>query len=906
MTIFSKKNLSYAVLALISCGAFGMAMLIYISLTLPKISLLRDYRPPIASQILSKDGAILAQIGIQNRELIPIDKIPKFIVNSFLAAEDSKFYQHQGIDYQGIFRAALANLRAGGIVQGGSTITQQVAKSLLLSSRKSFLRKIKEAILAQRIEEQFTKEEILFLYLNEVYLGGGYYGIKSAFKGYFDKKPTEVSIAETAMVAGLLVAPGKYSPYVNPQKAKSRQDYVLKRMLDTEAITPQEYVEALQEKIKFRIKRKPDFLAGYFTDWIRQKVINKFGNERFLREGFKVQTTLDYGLQTVAEKAILDGIRQVDKRQGFHKPSQNIADPMEIKTYQIQQREKIYREQSTYFTINNDFTYNYEIEYDPIEHEKIELYNQNFSEKMHSKNFIPGYYPADKILQYLKKNQHYKAVVTQTNDAEKIIYINVMGVSGIIPYQGYSWAIKRNISKKRKDWQPPVRPSEILNPGDVILVKLIKPSTQLIPHVSSAHAKKYTQLDPQRKQKMRKQKYILCHLDQDVEAQGALLAIQPQTGEIVAMVGGVDFKKSQYNRVTQAQRQPGSAFKPILFAAALEEGMTPSSIIIDSPETLAGFNQALNWKPKNYDGKFKGAITLRNALEQSRNIPTIKIAHKLGIKRIFNFVKRIGLNAKLEKDLSLSLGSFGVSLMDILSTYGIFPNGGKKVIPQSITLITDRDGNEYSLDDESMGEINPNEPKKPSFFDNLIKSTEEKTEKNINPFKMNLDEKQVYDPRLAYIMTNLLKGAVQNGTGARAKTISPFIAGKTGTTNDYVDAWFLGFAPRILVGVWVGFDNNQTLGWGETGSKSAIPIWKTFVKAAIKKYGEYDFSPPQGIINIKINKDTGKLSNTEENHFVEAFVQGTEPSSTPTDSFFPEESDNSKQLIEDDEYYNTE
>ena len=900
MNVFSKKILSYAIFALILLGIFGIALLIYISLTLPKVSSLRDYRPPIASKILSKDEVILAEIGLQDRDMIPIEKIPKFIVESFLAAEDSKFYQHQGVDYFGIFRAFLANLRAGRIVQGGSTITQQVAKALLLSSKRSYLRKIKEVILAQRIEEQFTKEEILFLYLNEVYLGGGYYGIKAAFKGYFDKEPEEVSIAETAMVAGLLVAPGVYSPYVNPQKAKSRQSYVLKRLLDTESISLEQYEEALLEKIKFRIKRKQDFLAGYFTDWIRQKIIDKVGNERFLRDGFKIQTTLDYELQKIAEKAILDGINEIDKRQGYQKPSQNISDSQEIKTYHIQQREKIYRKQSIYFTINNDFTYKYEIEYEPDEHEKLELYNLDFYEKLGSRKFIPGYYPKDKILSYLKKGERYKAVVTKTNDAEKIIYVNVMGVNGIIPYSGFSWANKRNISKKRIDWRPPVVPSQILNSGDIILVKLKNISTSLIPNIHHTQRYTYTKLSPIKNREIRKQRYLLCDLDQEAEAQGALLAIHPQSGEIIAMTGGVDFKKSQYNRVIQAQRQPGSAFKPILFAAALEMGMTPSSIIIDSPETLGGVDQALNWKPRNYDGKFKGPMTLRNALEQSRNIPTIKIAHKLGINNIFEFTKRIGFNAKLEKDLSLSLGSFGVSLMDILTSYGIFPNHGKRVVPKSILLITDRDENTYSINKENI--VEDEEKNEKSFFHTLI----EKKDNVLNPFKVNLSDKQVYDPRLAYVMSNILKGVVLHGTGRSARSVSPFIAGKTGTTNDYVDAWFIGFSSKLLIGVWVGFDNNKTMGWGETGSKSALPIWKTFAKEALKKYGDSDFRAPPGIINIKINKETGKLSHNGENSFIEAFVKGTEPNISQENTLFQEESSNPKQLIEDGDFYDFE
>ena len=332
----------------------------------------------------------------------------------------------------------------------------------------------------------------------------------------------------------------------------------------------------------------------------------------------------------------------------------------------------------------------------------------------------------------------------------------------------------------------------------------------------------------------------------------------------------------------------------------MENGFTPSTIIIDSPEALGGVDETLNWKPRNYDGKFKGAMTLRNSLEQSRNIPTIKIAHKLGVQRILDFVQRIGLNAKLERDLSLSLGSFGISLIDILTTYGVFPNGGKRITPRSILSITDRDGNIYSLKKDDK----PKEEEQEKVVENppLVEVSNEEEKKEINPFHLNLGGDQVYDPRLAYIMTNLLRGVVLHGTGRKALKVGHFIGGKTGTTNDYVDAWFLGFTSRIVTGVWVGFDNNKTLGWGETGAKSALPIWKDFVSAAIKKYGESEFYIPPGIVNVKIDKKTGKLIDpTEANAFVETFVQGTGPNS---DIDKEDRAELNGQFIEDDDYYN--
>ena len=530
--------------------------------------------------------------------------------------------------------------------------------------------------------------------------------------------------------------------------------------------------------------------------------------------------------------------------------------------------------------------------------------------------FTPGYYDKDPILQYLEEDKNYKAIVIKTDDYERLIYVSIMGIMGVIPSDKFSWAYKRNISKEKIAFHKLLYPSKSFSPGDIIWVKLTKLKTKLLPHIFKTGKAKYNRLSKEKLKEIKKQKYLLCALEQDPDVEGALLSTHPQTGEILAMVGGADFNKSQFNRVIQAKRQPGSVFKPILFAAALEQGFTPASIIIDSPEALIGVDRTLNWKPRNYDGKFKGPITFRNSLEQSRNIPTIKIAHQVGVKNILKFAERIGLRANLEKDLSISLGSFSITLMDLVQTYSIFPGGGKMVPIKAILSIVDRDGNSYFLEEESKKEDIEEKSIKDSFlrlfnetaenFRNEFEEQNDDTPKSdVNPFLLTLGEDQVYDPRLAYIMSNLLKGVVLHGTGRSARKISTSIGGKTGTTNDYIDAWFLGFSPQSVTGVWVGFDNNKTLGYGETGAKSALPIWKNFVSSYLNKYGESDFHIPTGIINIKIDKKTGRpVSSTDDHVFMEAFVQGTEPGIEESQKIFNDSEDFPGNFIEDDDYYN--
>lgn len=868
---------------------FALGVIVYISFDLPQINSLSDYNPPISSKVYSKDGELLLEIGKENREIVPFEKIPKRIVQCFLAAEDDNFYNHSGVDYMGILRAMLKNIQAGRIVQGGSTLTQQVAKSLLLSSERTYSRKIKDLLLAQKIEEKFTKDEILYLYLNQVYLGGGYYGIKSAFNGYFGKELEEATVAECALVAGLLVAPGKYSPYVHPEFAKKRQEYVLGRLLKTQKISQVEFDVAVKENIQMMLRKASSFKAGYFTDWVRQKLIDKFGTQDFLTNGYEVVTTIDWGLQTIAEDQVRKGIREIDKRQGFNGPLSHLEDEQAFIQKVIEQRKEVYKEKSNFFTLFTDGSTKNQHSYLDGEVEQIFENDQKLKDAVtpkYKKYFIAGQDIEDQFLKFINIGDSYEAIVTHIDDLQRMIYVNFLGLKGMIPYENFRWAHERDISEERKYFPSITRPSSILKVGDVVLVEVLSNIKSPWTYIWKDFTTKYK--DNELTKLIKSQKYFLLSLDQKPKAQGALLAVSPKNGEIISLVGGVDFSESQFNRVVQSNRQPGSAFKPLIFAKGLESGFNPASILMDTPQALAaGVDQDLKWKPRNYDGEFKGEMTFRRALETSRNIPTIRLVQDIGVENLIDFSKRLMLNADLPKDLSISLGSFGINLLDLVKAYSIFPNGGKRLKLKSIISIKDRYGKVYDLNSEGVQEESAPNINDAVVSDSQLSSIEpvEKNEEqeqnqnqNQNPFLVNLTQDQVYDQRLAYIMSNLMRGIISNGTGQSAREIGTYIGGKTGTTNNYVDAWFIGFSSDIVTGVWTGFDDNKTLGWGETGSKAALPIWKSYMAEGLKKYKERDFNQPGGIINVTINRETGRLADpTDKKSFTESFVEGTEP-----------------------------
>ncbi len=904
------KRLVKTLAVLAALGLFGVMALIsvffFISHDLPQINSLKDYNPPMNYRILSRDNEVLLQDGKETREVVAFEKIPKKVVDAFLAAEDDNFYNHEGIDYYGILRAFIVNLKEGRLVQGGSTITQQVAKSFLLSKERTISRKIKDLLLARKIEQKFSKQEILFLYLNQVYLGGGYYGVKAAFKGYFDKSLEAATPAECALVAGLLVAPGRYSPYINPQYAKFRQSYVLKRMFETKKINEEEYQSGLKEDIKMRIRIPNEVKGGHFTDWIRQEVMKSVGTEEFLTNGFTVVTTLDWNLQKKAEILVKERIKELDKRQGYQGVQRSLKDGNEITQFISEQREKILKEQSSFFTFttNGKNIYEFHEEEDTLqknlsyfEDEKAKL-NERFKGLVDIGNSL-----VDPFLNFLQINKSYPAVVLEVNDFKHTILAEIAGTRVMIPEAGFSWAHERKFGEHPAYFNPQKNPSKIVKRGDVILISIQKksvPSDQLI---APEFFKKYK--DPALKAILAKQKIFEGALDQEPEVEGALIALNANNGEIISLVGGIDFQKSQFNRVIQSARQPGSAFKPFIYAASLENGYNPSTILMDTPQALGGVDDSLSWKPRNYDGDFKGPMTFRNALEVSRNIPTVRLVQDLGVAKIHNFVNRFHMQTDLPKDMSLALGSFGISLAELTKAYAVFPNGGRAVRLHHITSIKDRNGKSYTIPqaDNSWPEATEVEAAPKEEFP--ADETSLAPAMNLNPFISKLNPTQVLDPRLAYIMSNLLRGVTIYGTAAAAGKLSHNIGGKTGTTNNYVDALFVGFTENLVVGTWAGFDDNRSLGYGETGGKSALPIWIDYMEAAIPKFGVPEFKIPEGIVNIMVNKETGRpLPPGSSEGFLESFVEGFDPDSTPQEFGENGQADENKaQSLDDGDYF---
>ena len=902
------KRILKTIIVLVLLGVLGifsiLGIFFVVSLDLPQINSLQDYNPPKASRILSRDGETLLEVGLENRDVIAFADIPPKVVSAFLAAEDDNFYNHSGVDYIGIVRAFMVNLKAGKLVQGGSTITQQVAKSFLLSRERTISRKIKDLLLARKIEEKLTKDEILFLYLNQVYLGGGYYGVKAAFKGYFDKDLNSASIAESALVAGLLVAPGRYSPYVNPKYAKMRQSYVLKRLYETNKITEEEYKAALAEDIKMRIRKPVEMKAGHFTDWVRQEVIKVVGKDEFLTEGFEIQTTIDWKLQEKAEKSVKENIKELDKRQGYKGPVKRLADANEVQEYLLIQRQKMLKDHSTFFTFSTEGKNVYEYqETDEESQQKL----QAFEERLKSvdekfKKTVDVGNDEDYFNNFVIAGTTYPGVVVKVDDDKKNIIVSIGGVRGVIPAAGFAWAHPRSISEEPTYHPKPSAPSKVVKVGDVILVKVEKKS---VPHgqlVDEAFAKRHTSDGVMAK--INQEKFHELSLDQEPEAEGALFAINPYNGEIISLVGGVNFEKSQFNRVIQSSRQPGSAFKPFIYALALENGMTPSTVLMDTPQALGGVDDSLSWKPRNYDGAFKGPMTLRNALEVSRNIPTIRLVQDLGVQKIHDFVKRFHMNADIPKDMSLSLGSFGISLAELTKGYAVFANGGKAIRMKHIVSIKDRNGNQVTVPSADQNWASEDKVETEKVVTQTMPEEGESLEPKPfeNPFLKDLGPVQVYDKRLSYIMTNLLNGVTLHGTGRKVSKISKNIAAKTGTTNNYVDALFVGYTSHIVVGAWAGFDDNRTLGYGETGGKTTIPIFMDYIEQTIERYGDSPFVVPQGITTMTVDKETGRpISAGSLDGFMEAFVTGTEPDSS--EPIFEKKDQDSGVSVEDDEYF---
>ena len=685
----------------------GVGMYIYFTRDLPSVSVLSEYKPNLITRVYSRDGEVIGEFYIERRIVVPLQQMPDHLIKAFIAVEDAKFFEHKGIDYMGIMRALYKNLKSGRIVQGGSTITQQVARSFFLSSEKTFSRKIREAILAHRIESRLSKEEILYLYLNQIYLGNGAYGVQAASEIYFGKDVSQLTIAEAALLAGLPKAPSRYSPYTNPSLARMRQEFVIKRMLEEGYINRKQAAQALREKLVLKPRKPRNLWVGpYFTEYVRRYVEEKYGDSMLYKGGLKIYTSLDVRLQKLANRAVDYGRRAYDKRRGYRGAERVL-----------------------------------------LSREEIAPFLKKVDEQIKLKPLEPG--------------RIYKALVLAVDRDERAVTVAI-GTShrGIIRYEDLKWARLYNPTDDPDGGEIVTNPLHLFHPGDVIEVRI---------------------------KSLPEEDYMLipCALEQEPKVEAALLVMDPSTGYVLAMVGGSDFSKTQFNRALQSRRQPGSAFKPIIYAAALDRGFTPATVVVDSPlifEEAKDEGQTIDWKPRNFEERFHGPTTIREALAKSRNVVTVKVLKSIGVNYVVDYAKRLGIESALSKDLSIALGSSGVSLLELVRAYSTFANLGKKPEPLFITRIEDRYGN-------------PLEEHAPH--------------------------------------TNLLQGVVERGTGWRARALKRPVAGKTGTTNNLNDAWFIGYVPGLVAGVWVGYDDERPLGKNETGSRAAAPIWVRFMKEAL-------------------------------------------------------------------------
>lgn len=755
----------------------------YFSRDLPSLDLLQNYQPSLVTNVYADDGQSIGQFFIERRILTPLAEIPKTLTQAVIATEDARFFEHPGLDYIGMLRAAWTNIRHGGRkVEGASTITQQLARSLFLSSERSYERKIRELILAYKMESVSGKEQILETYLNQIYFGQGAYGVGSAARSYFGKDVRGLNLAESAFLAGLPKSPSRFSPFTAYDLAKKRQEHVLSRMEEVGFITAAERESAVGEKLDFH-RPGSEHLAPYFVEYVRQLLVAKYGESMVYKGGLEIHTTLNIAMQKAAEAAFLSGVRELDKREGWRGPRRTV---------------------------------------DLTAFQPSELASTGQPLK-------PGSLGEGVVLRVGK--DHY--VVQVGAFAAKLAFDDMAWATRILKGfdPGVDFVINQNVK-------------QLLNPGDVIEVGI---------------------------KKMTKEGIQLT-LEQTPIVEGGLIAIDPMVGAVRAMVGGYDFSRSEYNRAVQAHRQPGSAFKPLIYATAMSQGLSPATQILDAPVVYEQEEEDKTWKPENYGRRFHGMVSLREALAQSHNLATVRLLDKVGVKNVIEFSRTVGVTSPLPSDLSLGLGSSSIGLMELTSVYGVFLNQGIRVEPYVIKSVKDSTG---------------------------------KTLEVVEP-----EAREVITKETAYLITNMMEDVVQRGTGQAAKVLGRPIAGKTGTTNDYINAWFIGGTPNLVTGVYVGFDDRRSLGPGESGAKSALPIWMAFEKEALKQLPVVPFEIPDGVTFVKVDSSTGLLEPEQEEEgqggTVELFSKGSEPTQAaprrvdPTDFYKLDQIPERQPTVEED------
>ena len=751
MRKFFKNILILSTSFILLSGILIISILWSYSNDLPDYKFLKNYKPPVSSKVYSGNGELVADFSKEKRVFVPFNSIPKNVINAFLSAEDKNFFSHPGVDARGVIRATInniSNIISSKRLEGASTITQQVAKNFLLTNEVSLNRKLKEAILAFRIERALSKERILELYLNQIYLGSGAYGVAAASLEYFDKSIRDLDYSESALLAALPKAPSKYNPYRNIEVAKFRRNLVLKNLLENKYLSLEDYEKFKKEDIKLK-KNKKIYLedAQYYIEDVRKNVIETFSYDKVYKQGLNINTPIDIDLQKIATSSLRDGLIKYDKRKGWRGPLHN-------KTYNSEWYKGL---------------------------EKFELEN-SISWK----------------LAIVKKLNKFSAEI-ETQDKKK----------GIIEFKDISWT--------KKEFR------ELFKTGDIIYVKNIKGN--------------------------------IFSLKQLPKVNGGIVVMDPYTGRVLALSGGFSFKESEFNRATQANRQPGSAFKPFVYALALENKFTPTTLVLDAPLVLDQGEYLKMWKPENYGKKFYGPSTLRVGLEKSRNLMTVRIAQSLGLEKIINFSKELKIYENPEELLSISLGSAETTLLKLTSAYSVFVNEGKLVDPILIDRIQDSEGNTI---------YNSNKRKCIDCDQISYLSSDFPQIKN--------NYKQIFSPETAYQMTSILEGVVQRGTAKKLKDLNLNLAGKTGTTNNNTDTWFIGYTSNLLVGVYVGSDNPIPLGKYETGSKTALPIFKSFIEDSVNKSDARPFKASKGTVMMVVDPTTGlKAKFTSKDTIIEVF-----------------------------------
>ncbi|MBE9606526.1 PBP1A family penicillin-binding protein [Acetobacteraceae bacterium H6797] len=755
---------------------------------LPDYSWLTDYQPPQMSRIYSADSRLMAELATERRVFVPIGAIPKRVQQAFVSAEDQRFWDHYGVDPIGIARTALTaleNFGSGRRMGGASTITQQVAKNMLVGSDRTVTRKIREAILATRIEQAMSKERILEIYLNEIFLGAQAYGVAAAAQVYYNKGLDELTVGEAAFLAALPKGPNNYNPVRYPEAATARRNFVIDRMAEDGAITQAEAQTAKAEPLTARIFRRPDTVTvgQYFTEEVRRELVGRFGNDQTTMGGLVVRTSLDPTLQAATEKALRDGLMNYDRRRGGWRG--------------------------------------------PVT--KISAAPTEWLPALDGVARVPGMLPEWRLAVVLEvRDRDARLGLVERSDSRaapqaRTVPLLFDDVSG--------WA--RPAGRDGRLGAAPRRMSDVVSPGDVVMVE-IQPA---------AAAQGRTAARPER-----------ALLRQIPVAEGAVVALDPNTGRVLSMAGGWSFEKSWFNRATQAMRQPGSSFKPFVYLPALELGIPPNQKLLDAPIEI--MTPQGMWRPGNYERNTNGWVTMRTALEKSLNLVTVRLAQEIGIDRVAETAKRFGVIPNMPRVLSMALGAGETTVLKQAAAYAAFANGGKEVTPSFVDSVQDRFGNLVWRADNRRCETCESDP-------------------NGQPPVLADERKQLTDPIAAYQMVSLLQGVVQRGTGGRAGAgLNRPIAGKTGTSNDYFDNWFVGFTPDLVIAVWMGFDEPHSLGNGETGGSTAAPVFHDVMAAAMKDSPPVPFRAPPGVALVRIQTDSGQT-------ITEAFRPGTENAARP-------------------------